>query len=58
MSNKNLANELGDKLKAALIEKGDTDPVEDLELTDPELDDTAGGISCTVLCSNYYIDET
>ncbi|WP_157201561.1 hypothetical protein [Massilia sp. Root418] len=58
MSNKNLANELGDKLKAAQVEKGPTDPVQDLELTDPELDDAAGGISCAVLCASYYIDET
>jgi hypothetical protein len=58
MSNKNLAKELGEKMKAALVKAGHTGPVQDLELTDTELDDAAGGISCMVLCSTFTIDET
>ncbi|WP_157201564.1 hypothetical protein [Massilia sp. Root418] len=55
MSNKNLANELGDKLKEALVKTGHTGPVQDLELTDSELDDVAGGGSCGAMCQSFSL---
>ena len=55
MSNPKLANELGEKMKAALAETGHTGPVQDLELTDADMDDVAGGGVCATMCGSFSV---